>query len=175
MTQVEIRISSLKSNQQKLSTQSETSLQQPPYSKINGPFWREERAGRGGGGGGGGVTGDSTVKTYLKKVQEGFDVTKELFHRGFLDVQTEILDQFLVHGGHILVHFHKNVDLVLGAAVKTVSVVKEFLSPCFPYHNRAKHFSALTFSAVRSCLPHVKKAGDHPSRLQTNLMEDQDY
>ena len=62
---------------------------------------------------------------YLKKVQESFDVTKKLFHGGLLDVQAEILNQFLVHGGHVLMHLHQNVDLVFGAAVETVNAVKE--------------------------------------------------
>ena len=32
------------------------------------------------------------IYPYLKKVQESFDVTKELFHGGLLDVQAEILN-----------------------------------------------------------------------------------
>lgn len=65
------------------------------------------------------------IYPHLKEVQESFDVTKELFHGGLLDVQAEILNQFLVHGGHVFMHFDQNIDLVFGAAVETVSAVKE--------------------------------------------------
>ena len=63
--------------------------------------------------------------SYLEKVQESFDVTKELFHGGLLDVQAEILNKFLVHGGHVFMHFDQNIDLVFGAVIETVNAVKE--------------------------------------------------
>ena len=62
---------------------------------------------------------------YLEGVQEGFDVTKELFHGRLLYVQTEKFDEFLVHCGHVFVHLNKNIDLILGVAIKTVCAVKE--------------------------------------------------
>ena len=62
---------------------------------------------------------------YLESVQEGFDITKELFHGCLLYVQTEKFDEFLVHCGHVFVHLNKNIDLILGAAIKTVRAVKE--------------------------------------------------
>lgn len=65
------------------------------------------------------------IYPYLIKVQESFDVTEELFHGGLLDVQAEILNQFFVHGCHVFMHLHQNIDLVFGATVKTVSAVKE--------------------------------------------------
>ena len=34
----------------------------------------------------------SCIYPHLKKVQESFDVTKELLHGGLLDVQAKILD-----------------------------------------------------------------------------------
>lgn len=57
---------------------------------------------------------------YLEGVQEGFDITKKLFHGCLLNVQTEKFDEFLVHCGHVFVHLNKNIDLILGAAIKTV-------------------------------------------------------
>ena len=62
---------------------------------------------------------------YLEGVQEGFDITKKLFHGCLLNVQTEKFDEFLVHCGHVFVHLNKNIDLILGAAIKTVRAVKE--------------------------------------------------
>ena len=62
--------------------------------------------------------------SYLEKVQESFDVTKELFHGGLLDVQAEILNKFLVHGGHVFMHLNQNIDLVFGAVIETVNAVK---------------------------------------------------
>ena len=62
---------------------------------------------------------------YLESFQEGFDITKELFHGRLLYVQTEKFDEFLVHCGHVFVHLNKNIDLILGAAIKTVRAVKE--------------------------------------------------
>ena len=65
---------------------------------------------------------------YLEGVQEGFDITKKLFHGCLLNVQTEKFDEFLVHCGHVFVHLNKNIDLILGAAIKTVRAVKEKLA-----------------------------------------------
>ena len=62
---------------------------------------------------------------YLEGVQEGFDITKKLFHGCLLNVQTEKFDEFLVHCGHVFVHLNKNIDLILGVAIKTVRAVKE--------------------------------------------------
>ena len=72
---------------------------------------------------------------YLEGVQEGFYVTKELFHWRLLNVQTEKFDEFLVHCGHVFVHLNKNIDLILGAAIKTVRAVKEknCIWPCHAF------------------------------------------
>ena len=74
---------------------------------------------------------------YLEGVQEGFYVTKELFHGRLLNVQTEKFDEFLVHCGHVFVHLNKNIDLILGAAIKTVRAVKEknCIWPCHAFGN----------------------------------------
>ena len=72
---------------------------------------------------------------YLEGVQEGFYVTKELFHGRLLNVQTEKFDEFLVHCGHVFVHLNKNIDLILGVAIKTVRAVKEknCIWPCHAF------------------------------------------